>query len=71
MGGIDITVPDDIVVDVNGVGLMGAFETQDRGGAAPVPPPGAPVVKITGFAFWGAVTVIRKPRKNQAPSIEG
>lgn len=71
MGGIDIVVPDDIVVDVNGIGFMGAFETQDKGGAAPVPPPGAPTVKITGFAFWGAVTVIRKPRKNPPPSIEG
>lgn len=64
MGGIDIVVPDDIVVDVNGIGFMGAFETQDSKGASETPPPGAPVVKVTGFAFWGAVTVIRKPRKD-------
>ncbi|TNC21681.1 DUF1707 SHOCT-like domain-containing protein [Amycolatopsis alkalitolerans] len=68
MGGIDIIVPDDIVVDVNGIGFMGAFETEDDHGAGTIPPPGAPVVKITGFAFWGAVTVIRKPRKHP-PSI--
>jgi hypothetical protein len=64
MGGIDIVVPDDIVVDVNGFGFMGTFETHDSKGADPdPPPPGAPVVKITGFAFWGAVTVVRKPHK--------
>ncbi|KAA9151782.1 DUF1707 domain-containing protein [Amycolatopsis acidicola] len=65
MGGIEIVVPDDIVVDVNGIGFMGAFETEDRGPVAAAPPPGAPVLKVTGFAFWGAVTVIRKPRKRQ------
>ncbi|WP_431878700.1 DUF1707 SHOCT-like domain-containing protein [Amycolatopsis sacchari] len=70
MGGIDIVVPDDIVVDVNGVGLMGAFESQDHPAATATPPPGAPTVKITGFAFWGGVTVHRKPRKQQ-PTIEG
>jgi hypothetical protein len=64
MGGIDIVVPDDIIVDVNGIGFMGAFETQDRRGANAEPAPGAPVLKITGFAFWGAVTIIRKPRKD-------
>ncbi|HJQ45899.1 MAG TPA: DUF1707 domain-containing protein [Amycolatopsis sp.] len=63
MGSVDIVVPDDVVVDVNGVGFMGAFDTVDRTDSATVPPPGAPVVKVTGFAFWGAVTVTRKPRK--------
>ncbi|GAB2999814.1 DUF1707 domain-containing protein [Amycolatopsis acidiphila] len=70
MGGIDIIVPDDVVVDVNGIGFMGAFETEDRNGASAIPPPGAPVLKITGFAFWGAVTVIRKPREQQ-PHLPG
>ena len=65
MGGIDIVVPDDVVVDVSGVGFMGAFESEDRLGRTATPPPGAPVVKINGFAFWGAVTVIRKPRKRE------
>ncbi|MTD59343.1 DUF1707 domain-containing protein [Amycolatopsis sp. RM579] len=61
MGGIEITVPDDVLIEVNGVGFMGAFDTEDR--ASAVPPPGAPVVRVTGFAFWGGVNVIRKPRK--------
>ena len=65
MGGVDIVVPDDVVVDVNGIGFMGAFDTVDRTGTNAVPPPGAPVLKVNGFAFWGSVTVTRKPRKRE------
>lgn len=69
MGGIDIVVPDDINVDVTGIGFMGAFELEDRAGT-PAAPPTAPTVKITGLAFWGGVTVIRKPRKKDVPELE-
>jgi hypothetical protein len=61
MGGIDIVVPDDINVEVTGVGFMGAFELQDKSGAPPAPAT-APTVKITGLAFWAGVTVYRRPR---------
>lgn len=71
MGGIDITVPDDIVVDVTGVGIMGAFEATDRGKPRPdAVPPGAPVVKVNGFAFWGGVNVIRKRARGAEKQIE-
>jgi len=71
MGGIDIVVPDDIIVEVTGSGLMGAFETQERRGVSQQPPPpGAPVVKVNGFAFWGGVTVTRKPRKGSPPQLD-
>lgn len=62
MGGIDITVPDDVIVEVSGIGLMGAFESQDKG---PVgnPPVNAPVLKVTGLALMGGVNVVRKPSK--------
>lgn len=63
MGGIEIVVPDDVVVEVSGVGFMGAFETRDRKGVSP-PPPGAPVIRINGLAFWGGVEVVRKPRRS-------
>lgn len=66
MGGIEIVVPDDVIVDVSGFGFMGAFELTDHS-EAPEPGPDAPVVKINGLAFWGAVEVIRKPR--QAPPV--
>ncbi|EHY90249.1 DUF1707 SHOCT-like domain-containing protein [Saccharomonospora azurea] len=62
MGGIEVIVPDDITVEVTGVGIMGAFETKNKKGASPTAPPGAPVVKVTGLAFWGGVEVKRVPR---------
>jgi uncharacterized protein DUF1707/cell wall-active antibiotic response 4TMS protein YvqF len=66
MGGIDIYVPDDIVVQVNGVGFMGAFENHARDQGQPVP--GAPLVRITGLAVWGGVDV--KHRKKKAKELE-
>lgn len=59
MGGVEIVVPDDITVIVNGVGIMGAFEDK----AQVQGPPGAPVVRVNGMAFWGGVEVKRgRPR---------
>jgi hypothetical protein len=66
MGGIEITVPDDINVDVTGIGLMGGFTLEDKSGAPPAPPT-APTVKINGLAFWGGVVVYRKPAKRDRP----
>ncbi|HWD06585.1 MAG TPA: DUF1707 domain-containing protein [Amycolatopsis sp.] len=59
MGGIEITVPDDINVDVTGLGLMGGFLLEDHSGAPPAPPT-APTVTVNGLAFWGGVVVHRK-----------
>ncbi|MEU6646214.1 DUF1707 domain-containing protein [Saccharomonospora sp. NPDC046836] len=72
MGGVDITVPDDIHVEVTGIGVMGVFETKDRNGAAPADsvPPGAPVVRINGLAFWGGVEVRRVPRDKAKKQVE-
>ncbi|WP_027945676.1 DUF1707 SHOCT-like domain-containing protein [Amycolatopsis taiwanensis] len=64
MGSIEITVPDDVVVEVSGIGFMGAFESKDHRDASQ-PPPGAPVVRVNGLAFWGAVEVTRKPRRKE------
>ncbi len=61
MAGIDITVPDDITVHVTGVGFMGAFEDHAR----VTGPPGAPVVKITGFAMMAGVDVKRAKKKKK------
>nr|WP_225954151.1 DUF1707 domain-containing protein [Kibdelosporangium phytohabitans] len=57
-GGIEIYVPDDIYVIVDGFGFMGAFEDKSMG----VQAPGRPVVRITGFAMMGAVEV-KPPKK--------
>jgi hypothetical protein len=69
MGGIQITVPDDINVDVTGIGLMGGFILDDKSGA-PAAPATAPTVKVNGLAFWGGVVVVRKPRKPERRQLE-
>lgn len=56
MGGIEILVPEDAEVHVNGIGVMGGFDHR----AAGVGGPGAPRIVITGFAFWGGVAVQRR-----------
>ena len=55
MGGIEIEVPPDVDVDVTGLALMGGFD--DHAGV--VAPPGAPVVRVKGFALMGGVDVRR------------
>ncbi|MBT2479421.1 DUF1707 and DUF2154 domain-containing protein [Streptomyces sp. ISL-94] len=61
MGGIQITVPPGVEVDVRGFGLMGAFDQADGPGPAQ---PGAPRVVVTGFAFWGGVEIkVKHPRR--------
>lgn len=57
-GGVAVTVPEDVTVIVDGSGVFGGFagnaeETQ--------PPTGAPVVRVTGKAVFGGVSVDRKP----------
>jgi hypothetical protein len=66
MGGIEIYVPEDINVQVNGVGFMGAFEDSLRNQSQPRP--GVPLVKITGLAVWAGVEV--KRRKKDRKQIE-
>ncbi|MCX5378176.1 DUF1707 domain-containing protein [Streptomyces sp. NBC_00091] len=64
MGGIEITVPPGVEVDVRGVGVMGAF---DQSGDQVRPEPGAPRVIVNGLAFWGGVAVKVKPPKGSKP----
>ncbi|MGW6447190.1 DUF1707 SHOCT-like domain-containing protein [Lentzea sp. NPDC055074] len=60
-GGVEIRVPDDINVKVDGFGFMGAFEEQL---ASRRHIPGAPTVRITGLAIMGAVEV-KGPKKKK------
>jgi hypothetical protein len=59
-GGVEIRVPDDIHVQVDGFGFMGAFEDKTLG----APAEGRPVVRITGFAMMAGVEV-KPPRKKK------
>jgi hypothetical protein len=52
MGGIEITVPEGIEVRVDALALMGGHS-----GPKSTPPPGAPVLRITGLILMGGVDV--------------
>jgi Domain of unknown function (DUF1707)/Cell wall-active antibiotics response 4TMS YvqF len=62
MGGIEITVPDDVEVDVSGLAFMGGFDHNASGPGAP----GAPRVRVLGCAVMGGVEVRRKPAAKNA-----
>jgi hypothetical protein len=61
MGGIQITVPEDVDVDVSGLAFMGGFDHNASGPGVP----GAPQVRVLGFALMGGVEVRRKPLKKR------
>ncbi|MEU8436931.1 DUF1707 domain-containing protein [Streptomyces sp. NPDC029216] len=66
MGGIEITVPPGVEVDVRGIGIMGGF---DQGRSLENrPEPGAPRVVVNGLAFWGGVAVkVKSPKPPKEP----
>ncbi|MEV5602972.1 DUF1707 domain-containing protein [Streptomyces sp. NPDC052299] len=61
MGGLHVTVPPDLNVDVRGIGIMGGFGEHAKD--EPAPAPDAPRVRITGFALMGGVGVEHKRSK--------
>lgn len=60
MGGVQITVPDDVFVDCRAFGFMGGVDNK----ANAAPPPGSPVVRVTGFAMMGGIA-ITPPKRRQ------
>lgn len=64
VGNVEITVPPEIRVDAEGHAFMGTFEH-----SRPAPStqwPDAPLLRITGSVFMGAVTInVVDPRKNE------
>lgn len=63
MGGIGIIVPDDIEVQVSGIGIMGGYGQEAT--PSSVTEPGTPVVRVVGLAVMGGVGVERRPRQHQ------
>lgn len=61
MGGIHVTAPPELNVDVRGVGIMGGFGEGPNEDGETVPE--APRVTITGLALMGGVGVERKRTK--------
>ncbi|MFE6914219.1 DUF1707 SHOCT-like domain-containing protein [Streptomyces rubiginosohelvolus] len=61
MGGIHVTAPPELNVEVRGIGIMGGFgEGSNEDGEIS---PDSPRVQITGFALMGGVGVDRKRTK--------
>ncbi|MGW6272509.1 DUF1707 SHOCT-like domain-containing protein [Streptomyces sp. NPDC055060] len=56
MGGLQVTVPPELDVQVKGFGIMGGFDDKATG----VGTPGSPRVVVKGFALMGGVGVERK-----------
>jgi hypothetical protein len=61
MGGQTILLPPEVNVEIKGHGVMGGFDHNVTGEGTP----GAPTVRIRGFALWGGVGIRRKNRKTQ------
>lgn len=64
-GGIEVRVPPDIRVVVDGVGVMGGFE----GPRDDIGTPDGVTVRVTGVALMGGVEVKRKGRGTPGPSV--
>jgi hypothetical protein len=62
MAGIDIIAPEGVDLRVEGFGLMGGYDDATADNVEP-PPPGAPIVRVVGIAFWAGVTGRRKAAK--------
>jgi hypothetical protein len=68
MGGVQLLVPEDVRVEVHGIGLMGGF---NESGSQPATAANAPVVRVKGVAFWGGVQVRHvKREKRDAKEVE-
>jgi hypothetical protein len=66
IGDIQIFVTPDVIVECDGDALLGSFtvsETRRRGAGTRVRPLGGPVVRVTGSAYLGSVTVKVRPRR--------
>jgi hypothetical protein len=67
LGSITITVPEDMDVDVSGIGVMGAFDHRASWPGVP----GAPRLRVIGFAMLGGVEVQRRPAQPGGPAVPG
>ncbi|MFD9499013.1 DUF1707 domain-containing protein [Streptomyces sp. NPDC060035] len=70
MGGLQVKVPPNVHLHVNGVGVMGGFDEQTKDADFGDPAPDAPRVRVTGFALMGGVGVDRKWSKAQRQRLK-
>ena len=60
-------MPEDMTVVVSGIGFMGGFDHRASGPGAP----GAPHLRVVGFAMMGGVDVKRRPAEPVRPELPG
>ncbi|MFE3519474.1 DUF1707 domain-containing protein [Streptomyces sp. NPDC059166] len=70
MGGMQVTVPPDLNVDVSGFGIMGGFGEHSKLDEEFDPAPDSPRVRVVGFALMGGVGVERKRSKAQKRRLQ-
>jgi hypothetical protein len=59
-GGVDIVVPPDVRIECSGVGILGGFDEAHT--AECTTSPEAPVLRVTGLALMGGVSIaVRNP----------
>jgi hypothetical protein len=68
-GGIDITVPPDVHLEVGGVGVLGAFE--QKGEVWAEPGEDAPTIQVNGLALMGGVEVKVRERGQARGRLRG
>ena len=66
LGGANVYVPDSVEVELGGFSLLGGNEVR---GNQRSPRPGAPVIRIRGFAFLGGATIFRLPPEARGVSL--
>ncbi|MFP4377546.1 MAG: DUF1707 domain-containing protein [Spirochaetales bacterium] len=62
MGAVEVLVPDGVRIETHGGGIFGAFEGNDQSGTFDSR---APVVRVEGAAFFGAVEAKHKKKKRK------
>jgi uncharacterized protein DUF1707 len=60
-GGVDVTVPDDVHVELTGFALFGGRDVS--GGVGVAAGPMSPVLRVHALALFGGVTVKARPRR--------
>ena len=60
MGNIELTIPPHITVECDGDSLLGVFTLKYEGKASPTQALGDRLIKVTGTAYAGAVTIAVK-----------
>ena len=72
LGNVEIKAPPEITVECDGDSLMGTFNLKYEGRASPSMASRDKIVRVTGSAYLGAVTIIVKgPDENFLSRITG